>query len=261
MKLPVIAFAGLALVSLSACRTTPKFDYQDAYDRDLANCSVMTDMLKALDVGNREKAQGIALARVNFGLALMPDFAAKAHPAPWQKKDQTELAKYVLNYMYVHRAGFDLRWGLHVDSLRAALTEPEDLRRLAELENCLAKAKKKMEESNQNLMSAEDHQAKQSDEEISRKIVGTWIVDIDESPELSEKGTETFASDGSYVVKTTIIVNGKQREIQFEGTWEIKDGYLMGTNLTHDTNQILRVDDDELVSLMDGKLSTLRRKK
>jgi len=260
MKPFVTIFAGLALAFLSACRTTPKFDYQDAYDKDLVNCSVMVEILKALDAGDREKVQGIALARVNTGLIFMPDLAAKAHPEPWQKEEQVETAKYVLNYMFEHRAEFDLRWEFHANSFKAKLTNREDLRRLAELEDCLAKARKKMAESNQNLISAEDHQVKQSDAEITRKMVGTWLVDIDESPEFSEKGTETFASDGGYMVKTTIIVNGKQRKMQFEGTWQIKDGLLIGTNFMHDKDKILRVDDDELVSLVDGKLSTLKRK-
>jgi hypothetical protein len=246
---------------LSACRTTPKFDYQYAYHMALVRCSVSLETLQAFDAGDVDKARIVALSQVNGGLMMLHDIAAKVHPEPWQKEEQLALAKGVLDYMFVHRAEIDLRWGVNVSGLKAMLTDPEDLRRLAELEVCLARAEEKIRESNQKGISAEDHQANQSDAEISQKIVGTWIVDIDELPAFSAKGTETFASDGSYVVKTTFIRHGKQREVQFEGKWQIKDGFLIGTNFMHDRNKILRVDDNELVSLVEGNLSTLKRSK
>ena len=261
MKYPVIILAGLALVFLPACRTSPKFDYQYAYDMDLVRCSVSMETLQAFDVGDVDKVRIIALSQVNGGLMMLYGIAAKAHPEPWQKEKQLALAKGVLDYMFIHRAEIDLRWGVNVSGLKAMLTDPEDLRRLAELEVCLARAEEKMRESNRKLMSAEEHQANQSDAEINQKIIGTWIVDIDELPAFSAKGTETFSSDGSYVVKATIIQHGKQREEQFEGKWQIKDGFLIGTNFMHDKNKILRVDDDELVYLSDGRLSTLKKNK
>ncbi len=70
----------------------------------------------------------------------MPDFAAKSHPETWQKEEQAALAKKVLDYMYAHRAEIGRSWELHADSLRAMLTDPEDLRRLGELEDCLKKS-------------------------------------------------------------------------------------------------------------------------
>jgi hypothetical protein len=144
MKQSITLLAGLALMFLSGCRTAPKFDSQYAYDRDLRDSSLMMETLQDWDAGNREKAQAIAIARVNAGLYLMPDFAAKSHPEPWQKEEQAALAKKVLEYMYAHRAEIGRSWELHADSLRTMLTDPEDLRRLAELEDCLTKAGNKL---------------------------------------------------------------------------------------------------------------------
>ena len=140
MKHFITLLAGLALIFLSACRTAPKFDSQDAYDRDLRDSSLMMETLQDWDSGERQKAQAIAIARVNAGLYMMPDFAAKSHPETWQKEEQAALAKKVLDYMYAHRAEIGRSWELHADSLRTMLTDPEDLRRLGELEDCLKKA-------------------------------------------------------------------------------------------------------------------------
>jgi hypothetical protein len=83
-------------------------------------------------------------------------------------------------------------------------------------------------------------------------------VDV-QLPTYSAKGTETFAADGSYVAKATVVQYGKQREEKFEGKWQVKDGYLIATDFMHD--KIIHVDDNELVSLSGGRLSTKKRSK
>jgi hypothetical protein len=264
MKFTVILQVGFAALLLLGCHTTePKWNDQQAYEGRVGGANSQMGVLHALDAGGVQHARRAALQTVNGMLRDLPSLETKVHVTPEEKTEETALAKDILDYELLYKDELDGRWGadMGLPWLKSILKEPEDVRRLAELETCITKSREKIVESNRQLMEAEDHQANQSDAEISQKIVGTWIVDIDESPEYSVKGAKTFSSDGSYVVKARITHYGKWRDEQFEGTWQIKDGHLIGTNFAHDSEKILRVDDEELVSLVDGNLLKSKRHK
>ena len=127
--------------------TRTQFEH-DIHDYQLQIEGVLMETLQAFDAGDVDKARIIALPQVNGGLTMLSGLATKARPEPWQREEQAALAKNVLNYMYAHRDEIDLRWGLHVAGLKPMLTDPEDLGRLAELEDRFAEAEKKMRQSN-----------------------------------------------------------------------------------------------------------------
>jgi hypothetical protein len=264
MKFTIILQAVFAVLLLLGCGTTdPKWNDQQAYEGRIGGANRQMGILHALDAGGVHVARRAALQTVNGMLIDLPSLETKVHVTPEEKTKETALARDILDYELLHKNELDGRWGadMGLPWLKRILTEPEDIRRLAELEACIATSREKIAESNRRLMEAEDHQANQSDAEISQKIIGTWIVDIEESPDYTVKGSNTFSSDGSYVVKARITQYGKWRDEQFDGTWQIKDGLLIGTNFTHDREKILRVDDEELVSLVDGNLLTSKRLK
>jgi hypothetical protein len=77
------------------------------------------------------------------------------------------------------------------------------------------------------------------DEDLSTKILGTWIVD--KTMEVKKKKiriyTETtFTKDRRMSVDSTIFVNDQNITYQFGGNWEI-DGNIVISKVTKSTNQ------------------------
>ena len=109
-----------------------------------------------------------------------------------------------------------------------------------------------------------------SDAEIRQKVVGTWIVDTHSTNGVSIEGTVTIFSDSKFISKATASVGDKKQELEYEGTWQVKDRYLIETitksgsklitagKVTRD--KIIRVDDQELVFRTEsGKIVTRKR--
>jgi hypothetical protein len=111
----------------------------------------------------------------------------------------------------------------------------------------------------------------QSDAEICQKIIGTWIIDIGTTNEtLSAKGTETYSSNGCFIVKMTILDGGKEHQERFEGVWHIEGGILIdsvtnalgvlgGAPKNYEYARVIRVDDRELILKSAGL--TIKRKR
>jgi hypothetical protein len=117
---------------------------------------------------------------------------------------------------------------------------------------------------------ADEPPAPPGDDDIRQKVVGTWIVDINSSTGVSIKGTVRILSDGSFISKATASLRGEKLEIDYEGTWRVKGGYLIETITKSDSelarvgkvtsDKILRVDDHELsYEMVGGKMVTRKR--
>jgi hypothetical protein len=109
-----------------------------------------------------------------------------------------------------------------------------------------------------------------SDAEIRQKVVGTWFVDLHSSNGVSIAGTVTIVSDSKFISKATMTIGDKKQEVNYEGTWQAKDGFLIETitksgakfapvgKVTRD--KIINVDDQELVIQTEsGKIETRKR--
>src|ERR1035438_5702051 len=83
---------------------------------------------------------------------------------------------------------------------------------------------------------------KPSDEQIRRKILGTWIVDGDPSRTVENK------PDGSFVTH-------EGTELTAEGTLQVKDGFIVAT-MTNGSgpNATLEVESNKVVSIDDYKM-------
>jgi hypothetical protein len=94
-----------------------------------------------------------------------------------------------------------------------------------------------------------------SEQQIQPEFVGTWTSH-------SQMGTRTNTStlvcapDGSYSRRWTATVAGKTSGGTEDGTWQVKDGFLIITMTSNDvdmqipppsTNRIIRIDSQELV--------------
>jgi hypothetical protein len=121
-----------------------------------------------------------------------------------------------------------------------------------------------------NIQSAVESQGPLSDTGIRQKIVGTWIVDSHSPSGSSMKGTVIILSDGSLVAKVTIIRKNSEEDFEYEGTWQVKDGFLIETvtrshsrlavkgHVTRD--KIIRLDTHELAYQTEtGRIVTRKR--
>jgi hypothetical protein len=120
-----------------------------------------------------------------------------------------------------------------------------------------------------------DASSRQSDAEIRQKIVGTWILDVGTTNRtgpysFSEKGTETYFSNGSFVMKATILDGGKEHQERVEGVWHVEAGMLTdsvtnavgvpgGAPQNYEHARVIRVDDRELIMKSAGL--TIKRKR
>jgi hypothetical protein len=149
MKILPVLFIG-AMVLLSACNTSRKEGYQQAYELWLSDGSITMKTLHKLDSGDISMVKTMMTTQVLITLNGLQDFAAQAHPTPEQKEEEIKLAKDCLDYMLRHRDDFDARLPITrigMEGLRRILTEPDDVRRLSELSDYLAGVEKKMPET------------------------------------------------------------------------------------------------------------------
>lgn len=113
-------------------------------------------------------------------------------------------------------------------------------------------------------------EASPNDTEIGQKIIGVWIVDIRSTNSLSIEGTVAINSDESFISKATITRAGHSQSVRYEGTWQVKDGFLIETitksdfksitvgKITHD--KIVGIDENEMVFQTEsGKTETRKR--
>jgi len=120
------------------------------------------------------------------------------------------------------------------------------------------------------VLATTEPQKEASDAEIRQKVVGVWIVDIYSTNGGSIKGTVTIVSDSKFISKATVTAGDKKQEMNYEGIWQAKDGYLIETitkssskiipvgKVTRD--KIIHVDDKELVFQTEsGKIVTRKR--
>jgi hypothetical protein len=101
-----------------------------------------------------------------------------------------------------------------------------------------------------------------SDERIRHQLPGTWINGPQDS-----KDSVNIDSDGNFVIKETFGTN----EVASEGTWQVKDGFLIATTTKSSSkdervgivtkDKIIRVNDQELVFSSQGTTITWKRKK
>jgi hypothetical protein len=119
------------------------------------------------------------------------------------------------------------------------------------------------------LQAAEVSSPKQTDAEMAKRIIGTWVVDY-ASKSYSCKGTISFATNSTYVAEATIgdadpISQKLTTHVErFEGSWQITNAWLtqsvtncIGLNgsppkqFAHD--KIIRVDENEFSFYNCGK--------
>jgi len=111
------------------------------------------------------------------------------------------------------------------------------------------------------------HEKSSGDAMIRQKLTGPWVTDYP-----GVKGAVTFRSDGSYAVNQTQGFGTNERPVQFEGTWQVRDGYLImmstqavsgGIYLESPTRaKVIRVNDQEFVCrLADGRIITRKSSK
>ncbi|HWY74242.1 MAG TPA: hypothetical protein VN281_01425 [Verrucomicrobiae bacterium] len=149
MKILPILFIG-AIPFLSACSTSRKEGYQQAYEEWLSDGSVTMIMLHTLDSGDIQKTKRMMTTQLLVTLDGLPDFAAQTHPTPQQKQEEIKLARDILDYMLKHREDLDPRLPtvrLGVRRMQKILSEPNDVRRLTELSDYFAGVEKKMPET------------------------------------------------------------------------------------------------------------------
>ena len=107
------------------------------------------------------------------------------------------------------------------------------------------------------------HEQSLRDAEIHQKLAGDWVS---ENPAI--KGTITFRSDGNFAVNETFGLGTNAHPVKFDGTWQVKDGYLTTTptqavlgeaHLVGSRAKIIRVNDRELVLIENGHTITRNR--
>jgi hypothetical protein len=96
------------------------------------------------------------------------------------------------------------------------------------------------------------HTRPSGDAAIRQKLIGSWGS---ENPAI--KGAVTFSSDGSFAVNETFGLGTNTHPVQYAGTWQIEDGYLVmrtaqgssgGVHVEPITRQkIIHVNSQELV--------------
>jgi len=83
--------------------------------------------------------------------------------------------------------------------------------------------------------SAREDKKKQTDEEISKLLVGTWIIDETEGT-AKIKGKMIYKKDGTEEADVTIEVGGMTIKLTVSATWKVKDGVLI-EKITKSSNQ------------------------
>jgi hypothetical protein len=104
----------------------------------------------------------------------------------------------------------------------------------------------------------EDPPKKQTDEEISKLLVGKWIVDEgDGKTEPKIKGSMNYKKDGTVDAEATIEAGQTTLKITLSGTWKVKDGVLIATVTKTSAPDVIKeglVSKDTVISIDDKVL-------
>jgi hypothetical protein len=120
--------------------------------------------------------------------------------------------------------------------------------------------------------SSTEPQSHPTDDEIRQRIVGIWLVDTRLSNGNSVVGTEAILSSGVITSKATLTLGDSKEALEFTGTWQVKDGYLIETVKKSNTDRIPigKITRDKVITLDDktyvfetesGKTVTRQRSK
>jgi hypothetical protein len=101
--------------------------------------------------------------------------------------------------------------------------------------------------------SATEPQSHPTDDEIRQRIIGTWLVDTRLANGNSVIGTEAILSSGVITSKATLTLGDSKEELEFTGTWQVKDGYLIETVKKSNTDRIPigKITRDKVITLDD----------
>jgi hypothetical protein len=152
MKLTAIILVGLAAAFLSGCRMTPKENYQQTIDADLGQATTAMLALRAFDSGDVVKARRTAMVPVFLNLDATRYYAVKGmvRLTHSQKEEWTKIARETLDYMCMHRGDWDPRlldFQAGMRGLRYFLTQADEVQRLDELSEYLARVEQKKPEA------------------------------------------------------------------------------------------------------------------
>jgi hypothetical protein len=102
--------------------------------------------------------------------------------------------------------------------------------------------------------SASEPQHDLTDDDIRQKIVGTWLVETHLSNGNSVIGTETILLSNSMVSKATLTIGDTKEELEYNATWQVKDGYLIETVTKSNSEGIPlgKITRDKVVTLDDN---------
>jgi hypothetical protein len=103
----------------------------------------------------------------------------------------------------------------------------------------------------------EDQPKKPSDEEITKLLVGKWIIDEgDGKTEPKAKGTVNYKKDGTVELEATVDI-GKELKISLSGTWKVSEGVIIATVKKTNVPDIIKeglVSKDKVISIDDKVL-------
>jgi hypothetical protein len=99
-----------------------------------------------------------------------------------------------------------------------------------------------------------DPPKKQTDAEISKFLVGKWVVDEggDKGPKI--KGTEHYKKDGTIEAEATIDDGNTPLKITVSGTWKVMDGAVIATVTKSSAPDLIKVglvSKDQVISIDD----------
>lgn len=142
----IALLAGLTTVFLPGCSIMP--NYHQAMESNFAETETSLAVLSSLDSGDVAKTRRAAMIPVfeDFDFLRFCTINGEVSLTPKQKQAWTKLARETLDYTLRHRDVWasnplDVQYGIR--GLRYILTEPEDVRRINELSDYLARAQQK----------------------------------------------------------------------------------------------------------------------
>jgi hypothetical protein len=103
----------------------------------------------------------------------------------------------------------------------------------------------------------DDTPKKLTDEQISKLLVGKWLVDLEEGNGVKIKGSTTYKKDGAVDAEATIQLGDKTIKMNVSGTWKVKDGTIISTVTKTSNPDIIKeglITKDKVVSIDDKSL-------
>lgn len=103
----------------------------------------------------------------------------------------------------------------------------------------------------------DDPPKKLTDAEISKLLIGKWVVEdgTEKGPRI--KGTNHYKEDGVLDTEATIEANGKTIKVTLSGNWKVKDGIIVATVTKTSTPELIKeghVSKDQVISIDDKML-------